>query len=172
MTLSVHFTWTDGRRSCTRTCCSLFEDLDREGSILPKRRCIDSCAVAHKRTSLVSSDVLAVGALDGDASMFHKLKEKVLRLFSVGTNETVARDVPEHSIYTCERHQTITSLLLLNQERKGKDHFCTDVNTDFLYCRRRHWRSKRKCHRRIYLHPECWNSCGDTRSRSPHRGSA
>lgn len=52
-------------------------------SELPKRRCIKSCTIPHKRTSLVSSKVLAIGALDGDASMFHKLKEKVLWLFSI-----------------------------------------------------------------------------------------
>lgn len=52
-------------------------------SILPQRRRVDSCAVAHERPPLVSSQVLAIGALDGDASVLHKLKEKVLWLFCV-----------------------------------------------------------------------------------------
>lgn len=52
-------------------------------SILPQRRRVDRCAVAHECPPLVTSQVLAVGALDGDASVFHKLEEKVLWLFSV-----------------------------------------------------------------------------------------
>lgn len=63
--------------------CSFFEDPDWKGSVLPKRRCINSCTITHKRTSLVSTKVFVVRALDGDASMFQELKEKVLWLFSI-----------------------------------------------------------------------------------------
>ena len=49
---------------------------------------------------------------------------------------------------------------------------CRDENTDFLCCRRHHWRLTRKCHRRIDWRPECWSSCGGTQSRSLHWGSA
>lgn len=52
-------------------------------SILPQGRRVDCRAVAHERPPLVSSQVLAVGALDGDASVLHKLKEKVLGFFAV-----------------------------------------------------------------------------------------
>lgn len=72
------------------------------GSILPQSRGVDGCAVAHERPPLVSSQVLAVGALDGDASVFHKLKEKVLRLLSVRTHQTAAGDVPEPPAGTCK----------------------------------------------------------------------
>lgn len=71
------------------------------GSILPQSRGVGARAVAHERPPLVSSQVLAVGALDGDASVFHKLKEKVLRLLSVRTHQTAAGDVPEPPAGTC-----------------------------------------------------------------------
>lgn len=76
---------------------------DWEESILPERGCIGSRAVTHEGSALVSSQVLAVGALDGDASVFHKLKEKVLRLLSVGAHEATAGHVPELSIRACRR---------------------------------------------------------------------
>lgn len=70
-------------------------------SILPQRRCVNHRAIAHQRPALVSPQVLAIGALDGDASVFHKLQEKVLWLLSVGTHQSAAGDVPEPAAGTC-----------------------------------------------------------------------
>lgn len=77
-------------------------------SILPQRRRVDRRAVGHQRPALVSPQVLAVGTLDGDSSVFHKLKEKVLRLFSVRTHQAATRDVPEPPTCTCSGMHLLT----------------------------------------------------------------